>query len=275
MNHCKVIALTNQKGGVAKTTTTLNLGAGLARAGNRVLLIDGDSQGNLSQSLGWGKPDQMSVTLPTIMQSIIDDVPYDPWEGIAHHKEGFDILPSNIELSGMEFQLYTAMNRENVLKAFLSEVKHEYDYILIDCMPSLGMAVINAFSAADSIIIPVEPDVMSARGIESLMKSIRKVKRFINPNLKIDGIVFTKVESRTLLTRDIIDAIDTEYGQNIHVFDTQIPKTVRVAEANAAGKSVYAYDRRCKGAVAYEQFTREVLELGRQRETKNKTDWVR
>ena len=275
MNHCKVIALTNQKGGVAKTTTTLNLGAGLARAGNRVLLIDGDSQGNLSQSLGWEKPDQMAVTLPTIMQSIIDDVPYDPWEGIAHHKEGFDILPANIELSGMEFQLYTAMNRENVLKAFLSEVKHEYDYILIDCMPSLGLAVINAFSAADSIIIPFEPDAMSVRGIESLMKSIRKVKRFINPDLKIDGIVFTKVESRTLLTQEVIDAIATEYGQYIHVFDTQIPKTVRVAEANAAGKSVYAHDRRCKGAVAYEQFTREVLELGRQRETKNKADWVR
>ena len=197
MANCKVIAVTNQKGGVGKTTTTANLGIGLAQQNKRVLLIDADAQGSLTLSLGYPKPDELPVTLADIMQNVIDDTPSPDGCGILHHGEGVDLLPANIELSGMEIRLINAMSRESVLRTYINAVKSHYDYILIDCMPSLGMMPINSLAAADSVIIPSQPSFLSAKGLDLLMQSIAKVKRQINPKLKIDGILFTMVDSRT------------------------------------------------------------------------------
>ena len=197
MANCKVIAVTNQKGGVGKTTTTANLGIGLAQENKRVLLIDADAQGSLTLSLGYPKPDELPVTLADVMQNVIDDTPMPDSYGILHHGEGVDLLPANIDLSGMEIRLINAMSRESVLRTYINAVKPHYDYILIDCMPSLGMMPINSLAAADSVIIPSQPSFLSAKGLDLLMQSIAKVKRQINPKLKIDGILFTMVDSRT------------------------------------------------------------------------------
>ena len=149
MSNCKVIALTNQKGGVGKTTTAVNLGVSLVQQGKKVLLIDADAQANLTMALGYNRPDDIPITLSTVMQNIIDDKTLDVSQGIIHHSEGVDLLPSNIELSGFEVRLINAMSRERVLKTYVNEVKKNYDYVLIDCMPSLGMITINALAAAD------------------------------------------------------------------------------------------------------------------------------
>ena len=181
MSNCKVIALTNQKGGVGKTTTAVNLGVTLAQQGKKVLLIDADAQANLTMSLGYHRPDDLQVTLSTIMQDIIDDKSVDVAQGILHHGEGVDLLPSNIELSGLEVRLINAISRESVLKTCVNEVKKNYDYCLIDCMPSLGMLTINALAAADSVVIPTQPHYLSAKGLELLLRSVSKVRRQINP----------------------------------------------------------------------------------------------
>ena len=199
MSNCKVIALTNQKGGVGKTTTAVNLGVGLAKQGKRVLLIDADAQANLTMALGYSRPDDLPITLSTIMQNIIDDKSFDVSQGILSHSEGVDLLPSNIELSGFEVRLINAMSRERVLKTYVNEVKKNYDYVLIDCMPSLGMITINALAAADSVVIPTQPHYLSAKGLELLLRSVSMVKRQINPKLRIDGITMTIVVSLTMI----------------------------------------------------------------------------
>lgn len=277
MTNCKVIALTNQKGGVGKTTTTVNLGVGLANQGKRVLLIDADAQANLTMSLGWQQPDELPVTISTVMQNIVDDIPMDIREGILHHKEGVDLLPSSIELSGLEVRLFNAISRENILKTYVNAVKKDYDYILIDCMPSLGLTVINALSAADSVIIPTQSHYLSAKGLELLLQTVSKVKRQINPDLKIDGILMTMALPRTNISREITETVREAYGQHIRVFDTQIPHSVRAVEASASGKSIYAYDRTGKVAQAYEHFTEEVLRLEQRqrRQTQNRIESVR
>lgn len=197
MSNCKVIALTNQKGGVGKTTTAVNLGVSLVQQGKKVLLIDADAQANLTMALGYNRPDDIPITLSTVMQNIIDDKTLDVSQGIIHHSEGVDLLPSNIELSGFEVRLINAMSRERVLKTYVNEVKKNYDYVLIDCMPSLGMITINALAAADSVIIPTQPHYLSAKGLELLLRSVSMVKRQINPKLRIDGILMTTMSEIT------------------------------------------------------------------------------
>ena len=199
MTKCKVIALANQKGGTAKTTTTLNLGIGLAHQGRKVLLVDADPQGDLTTALGWTNADSLPVTLETQMKKILQDEPFVYNEGILHHEEGVDIIPTNIELSGMEISLVNAMSREQTLKLYLSDLKKDYDYILIDCMPSLGMLTINALAAADSVIVPVQAHYLPLKGMTQLMKTIGKVQRQLNPNLKIDGVLLTLADMRTNL----------------------------------------------------------------------------
>ena len=279
MTNCKVIALTNQKGGVGKTTTTVNFGIGLAHQGKKVLLIDADAQANLTMALGWQKPDELPVTLSTVMQSIVEDIPMDIHEGILHHEEGVDLMPSSIELSGLEVRLFNAISRENILKTYVNAVRKDYDYILIDCMPSLGLTVINSLSAADSVIIPTQSHYLSAKGLELLLQtvSVSKVKRQINPDLKIDGILMTMALPRTNISREITETVREAYGRHIRVFETQIPHSVRAVEASASGKSIYAYDRTGKVAQAYEQFTEEVLQLEQRqrRQTKNRAESVR
>lgn len=275
MSNCKVIALTNQKGGVGKTTTAVNLGVGLAKQGKKVLLIDADAQANLTMALGYNRPDDLPFTLSTVMQDIIDDKTVDVSQGIIHHEEGVDLIPSNIELSGLEVRLINALSRESVLKTYVNEVKRDYDFVLIDCMPSLGMITINSLAAADSVVIPTQPHYLSAKGLELLLRTVSKVKRQINPKLRIDGILMTMVMPRTNISKDIISSVKSAYGQKIRVFDTQIPHSVRAVEATAEGKSIFAYDKGGKVAAAYDQFAKEVVEIGEKQRKQNRADRLR
>ncbi len=264
--NAQVIAVVNQKGGVGKTTTAVNLGVGLAKAGKKVLLVDGDPQGSLTVCMGNPQPDEISPTLSDLMGKVILDEPIGEKEGILHHSEGVDYLPSNIQLSGMEVSLVNAMSRENVLKQYIDTVRHQYSHIIIDCQPSLGMLTVNALAAANRVIIPVQADYLPAKGLEQLLKTVSKVKKQINPKLKIDGILLTMVDKRTNFAKEISELLRTTYGSHIKVFDTEIPNTVRAKEASAESKSVFAYEPKGKAAQAYEAFTREVTRLEKQRQ---------
>lgn len=257
---CRVIAIANQKGGVGKTTTSVNLGIGLARAGKKVLLVEADAQGSMAVSLGIREPDELDATLVNIMEKVINDEDIEPGEGIIHHEEGVGFIPANIELAGLETALVNVMSREMVLRQFINNIRADYDFILIDCMPSLGMITINALVAADSVLIPVEAAYLPVKGLQQLIKTIGRVHRKLNPMLSIMGILFTKVGRRTNFARDIAEQIRDAYGNQVHIFDNCIPLSVRAAETSAEGKSIYL--RAPKGIVAegYRYLTEEVLE---------------
>ena len=256
---CKIIAIANQKGGVGKTTTTSNLGIGLAKQGKKVLLIDADAQGSLTASLGFKEPDNLEITLANVLANIINEEEMDANYGILKHEEGIDLMPGNIELSGLEVSLVNVMSREIVLRSYVDMVKERYDYILIDCMPSLGMITINAFACADSILIPVQAAYLPVKGLEQLIKTIGKVKRQINPKLAIEGILLTMVDSRTNYARDISAMLVENYGSRVRIFENSIPISVRAAEISAEGVSIYQHDPKGKVASAYQSLTEEVL----------------
>ena len=242
MSNCKTISVCNQKGGVGKTTTTVNLGVGLAMQGKKVLLIDADPQGDLTTCLGWQDTDGLGITLATKLTDVINETMTDPMVGILHHEEGVDLVPANLELSAMEFNLVNAMSRETTLKNYLSQVKNRYDYVIIDCMPSLGMVTLNALSAADSVIIPVQAQYLPAKGMTQLVQTISKVKKYINPDIKIDGMLLTLVDSRTNLAKSTVEALRANFGNQIRMYRTQIPIAVKAAETSSKGKSIYAYE---------------------------------
>jgi chromosome partitioning protein len=269
--NAKIIAIVNQKGGVGKTTTCANLGIGLAMENKKILLVDTDPQGSLSISLGYQQPDTLTITLATVMGKVITDTTIENKEGILHHHEGVDLLPANIELSGMEVSLVNAMSRETILKQYLDTVKRQYDFILLDCMPSLGMLTVNALAAADSVIIPVQAQYLPAKGLEQLLQTIGKVRKQINPKLKIDGILLTMVDNRTNFAKDISSLLRETYGGSIKVFATDIPHSVRAAEISAEGKSIFTHDPKGKVAEGYRNLTKEVLKIEKLRQ-KHKAD---
>ena len=258
-NKAVVLAVSNQKGGTGKTTTCENLGIGLAQEGKKVLLVDTDPQASLTVALGYPRPDDLSFTLSDAMEKIMTEQPIAPGEGLLHHPEGVDLMPANIMLSGLEVSLVNAMNREKILKQYLDTVRREYDFILLDCMPSLGMLTVNALAAADQVLIPVQSQYLSAKGLEQLLQTISKVRRQINPKLKIEGILLTMVDSRTNYAKEISALIREAYGNNIKVFSTDIPRSVRAAEISAEGKSIFQHDPKGKVAEAYRILTKEVL----------------
>lgn len=258
-SRATVIAVVNQKGGTGKTTTCENLGIGLAQEGKRVLLVDTDPQASLTISLGFPRPDDLQTTLSTVMGKIMNEEKIEQGEGILHHEEGVDLMPANIELSGLEVSLVNAMSRESILKQYLDTVNKQYDVILLDCMPSLGMLTVNALAAADNVLIPVQAQYLPAKGLEQLLQTVNKVRRQINPKLKIEGILLTMVDGRTNYAKEIAGLIRQSYGEKIKVFETDIPRSVRAAEISAEAKSIFAHDPKGKVADAYRVLTKEVL----------------
>lgn len=254
-----IYCLCNQKGGCAKTVTSVSLGIGLAREGRRVLLVDVDSQGSMTASLGWQQPDQIEVTLSSVLGGILQDSPLPPGSGILHHEEGVDLLPANIELAGLEVTLVNAMSRETVLRRYLDTVRDSYDAIVLDCMPSLGMLTINVLAAADYVVIPVQAQFLSIKGLEQLIRTVAKVKRQINPTLSIAGIVITMADMRTNYAKDIVELLHSNYDGKLRIFESIIPLSVRAAETSAEGRSIYLHDPVGKVSAAYTALTKEVM----------------
>lgn len=254
---CRVIAVANQKGGVSKTTTSINLGVALVRLGKRVALVDADPQGHLTLGLGFQK--KIRVSLKNMMENIIMGMEFDPMEAVLRHKEGIDVIPSNKMLTGTDLSLITVENREKVLKEYLELLEDNYDYIIIDCMPSLGMLTINALSAADSVLIPVQPQYYAADGLVELLSVVKGIKQRFNPGLEIEGILFTMDSSRYNNSKRNKQAVKMAYGKEMRIFEKSIPRSEAIAETASEGVSIFAYDSRSKGAKSYAELAEEVL----------------
>ncbi len=254
----RIVAVCNQKGGVGKTTTTINLGAALAEQGRRVLLVDFDPQGALSVGLGIQPHDIDNTVYNLLMERDVRA------QDVLFHTPvaGMDLLPSNIDLSGAEVQLVHEVGREFVLGGTLKDVVPEYDYIMIDCQPSLGLLTINALACADSVLIPLECEYFAMRGVALLMETIDKVQQRLNPRLQIDGLLGTMYDSRTLHTREVLGSIVNGFGDK--VFHTVINRTVRFPDATVAGEPITSFDSSSMGASSYRELAKEVLERWRQ-----------
>ncbi len=271
----KIIAIANQKGGVGKTTTTFSLGVALCKQGKKVLLIDADPQGDLTTCMGYyNNQDELQNTIGSLMSDIIYDNEANAKDCILHHKEGIDLIPSNLDLSAIELSLVNAMSREFTLKNAIESIKDNYEYILIDCMPSLGMITINVLACSDKIIIPVQGEYLAAKGMGHLLKTVNRIHKQINPNLKIGGVLLTLLDKRTNLSKEVRNTINENYGQYVKIYNTEIPKAINTAKSTSTGKSIFEFDKNSPVAEAYKKFAKEVLENERER-TKNETSKIR
>lgn len=263
MERCKIISISNQKGGVGKTTTALNLAYALGEDGkNKVLLIDLDPQSNLTMCFGIDRPEELETTIYDLMMCVIDEKKLPDKNRYILSFNNLDLIPCSIELSAVEMSLVNVMSREVILKMLLENFKEDYDYIIIDCMPALGMLTVNALAACDSVVIPATAQYLSAKGLELLLHTIAKVQRRINPQIKIDGILLTMINDRTKLTKEILHLMNEAYSEHVKIFDTRIPISVKVGEANFRYKSIVEYEPKSKVAIAYKQFGKEYLEYG-------------
>lgn len=258
----KVIAVCNQKGGCGKTTTSISIGMGLAQSGKKVLLVDADPQGDLTSALGLGLyAEEADFTLADMLMDNISQnfpflevKPFDYEGAIVSHSENnvsVDILPSNLDLSSVEMNLISAMNRESILSKGLAHYKDKYDYIIIDCMPHLGMLTINALASADSVIIPVTPSFLSVKAFHNLTYAVQRVQNELNSNLKIEGVLFTMTDNRTNQTKDIMGSFKKAFGDDVRIFSSSIPASVRASEATNKGQSILVTDPKGKVAQAY------------------------
>lgn len=256
----KVIAIAAQKGGVTKSTSCRNVATILAKEGYKVLVIDGDNQASLTDCFGIEQPEQLDKTLYHLMMDVIMERDLPSKEEYIINKEGVDIIPSSIELSAIEINLVSTISREYVLKAIIDEIREDYDYVLIDCMPSLGLMTVNVLVACDSVLIPATPEYLSVKGLELLLKTIFKLKKRINPSLSFEGILLTMFDERTNLSKEMNKMIEESYGEHIKVFNAKIPKSVKVGEANSLSMSIVDYKPNNKASIAYQEFTKELLE---------------
>lgn len=248
----RIISVANQKGGVGKTTTTVNLGACLAYDGKKVLLIDSDAQGNATSGLGVRKPDVKQ----DIYDVLVNEVPIKETI-IETSRENLSIVPATLQLAGAEIELTSMMARESRLKSALAEVIDEYDFILIDCPPSLGHLTINAFTASDAILIPVQCEYYALEGLSQLLNTVRLVQKHFNPGLEIEGVLLTMYDARTNLGAEVVEEVRRYFQEK--VYDTIIPRNVRLSEAPSHGKPIIDYDPRSKGAEVYQALAKEVL----------------
>lgn len=251
----KVMAVANQKGGVGKTTTSINLSASLAYMGKKTLIIDNDPQGNATSGLGI---DKWTVD-KSIYDSLINDVEIRETI-LSTMMENLFICPSNIQLAGAEIELVNQMTRENRLKNAIASIKDEYDYILIDCPPSLGLLTLNSLTAADTILVPIQCEYYALEGLKQLMKTVALVQKHLNPTLKVEGVVMTMYDSRTNLSFQVVESVREHFSDR--VYRTIIPRNVRLSEAPSHGVPIILYDKDSKGAISYLELAEEVIHCG-------------
>lgn len=260
--YARTIAIANQKGGTGKTTTAANLGIGLAMRGRRVLLVDANPQGDLSKSLDLREPDAVEVTLASHIKGIVDDNPLDPLGEIVQLGENADLIPAHLRPAEVESKLFIAMNRERILSMLLENYRDRHDYILIDCMPPLVLIPINAFAAAESVLIPVSAEHLPAVGMTALLRTIDRVRRSLNRSLAVEGILLTLVDRRTRMARMVEEELRANYDEHMTVFATKIPCGIAASDATAAGMSIFDFAPESKVAAAYESLCEEVVSNG-------------
>ena len=258
----KIIAIANQKGGVGKTTTSINLAASLAVQGKKALIIDADPQANATSGLGID-PKQMSSS---IYECLVDDYPLDGTQ-VKTCVENLDLVGSRIDLVGAELELINKPNRERVLRSLLEQVRDKYDFILIDCSPSLGLITVNALTAADSVIIPVQAEYFALEGISKLLNTIRIIKSKLNPSLQIEGFLLTMYDARLRLANQIYEELKGHFADM--VFDTVIPRNIRLSEAPSHGLPAILYDAASRGATSHLQLAKEIIAKNRKKQVKN------